>query len=454
MEILDFILVFDQNLFSQVRMTTPPTQCGRPGFDDIGKFARYLGNTSPIYYGDPNYGVVINDDSQVPSNPSGFLGSPIQGIPEGWYQGTSGCAGSGVLECPVVGDTPGCAYPGIPAGCTMTYSALSGSPVFFPGAWKQHQNPASILSCCTDQESNSSACAPDQCSDSPSGCQNAMKNLCLNSTQGPNALWEEPAPGFNGACDLYASSTAGVPYGPSGSTTTAGADFISAAVGNYFQYGGKVTDDTYFASKIPGLCAQYPGLCDSYLKSQCSALTLDQLNPELWKGRTYDSQGTIPLQACGCFLPPSQYAANFPIECQSSCAFPGAVPIGSGNPGQPAKQCQATECVIDNVTADYINSTGGNISIKQVCGQCSPDQPCACYFSNISVTGVDDPSISVNCQNCYNYDPSTGLAAQVECPGGGAGSGGTSKIFWWILGGVVGLLVLYFFWRVANRNFS
>ncbi len=301
-------------------------------------------------------------------------------------------------------------------------------------------------------------CAPDQCSESPGICQVAMKGLCINASGGPNTNWAAPS-GSNGNigyCDTYASVTSGVPYTPpGGKATTAAADFISSAVSSYFSNGGLPTDNTYFASKIPGMCAQYPGLCDSILSGVCSTLTQADLNPANWSGRNYDPQGVLPMQMCGCFLPTSQYSSNFPIECQSSCSFPGVIPIGSGNSQAPSKQCTATQCVIDDVTATYMATTGGAISIKQVCGQCTPSDPCACYFSGISVSGVNDPNIQTNCTTCYNYDATSGLSAQVPCPGAGS-SGSTTgkKIFYIGLGIVAFLLGVFLFWKITGRNFS
>lgn len=448
---------------------TPLTSCGRPGILDLSKYARTVSGEAqvPLYDGDLNYGIVTNGSSfSIPN----ISNQPIQGIPPGWYNppNQTSCAGSGNLECPVASNGSGCSYPGIPSAC-LTTEFGTGSLNFFPGTWPQRQTLTSIVSCCTDQASDTGTCAPDQCAESPGVCQEAMKSVCLGG--GPNTNWEYPlgtSPqnlGYRGACDAYVSATAGVPYTPtpggtggtcpsSPSASTTAEDFISTALCNYFTYGGKVTDDTYFASKIPSMCSQYPGLCDSILQGQCSSFTLDQLNPSSWASpsRQYDPQGLVPLQICGCFLPPSKYVPGLPVECQSSCSFPGVIPMGSGIPSKPAKQCAATQCVIDNITANYIDTTGGGINIKQVCGQCSSDQPCACYFSDVAASGVADPSISTNCQTCFNYDSTSGLSSQVPCPGSIPSPSG--KWFYIGLGVAAFFLVGYFIWRVANRKFS
>lgn len=447
-------------------MGTPVTQCGRPGYLDLSKFAAYTKGNSALITGDPNYGIIIGSSSDAPSGYS--LSSPVNGVPSGWVQPPSAeCNNSNAtVQCPLLDSVKGCHYYGLPGGCVYNNGSETS---FYSGQWSQATQPNNILSCCTNFANNSGQCAPDQCAESPGKCHAAMKGLCIGNAM--NSQWQNP--GIPGACDQYVQATSGVIDSvncPSGSTC--GADFIYSAVQNYFNTGGSPFDDTYFASKIPEMCSQYPGLCDSLLSGACQnpntlghTPTLNDLNPTTWaaKGRQYDPQGTVPIQACGCFLQPNQYSTNFPIECQSSCSFPGGVPLGSGNPNQPAKQCTATECVIDNVTANYINSTGGTIGISQVCGQCSGSgsstsgslpsvAQCACYFSDISASGVNAPDISTNCQTCYAYDSTSGLSTEIPCPGAGSTSSSGSKIFYIGLGLMLLALTIFFVWRMSSRK--
>jgi hypothetical protein len=106
--------------------------------------------------------------------------------------------------------------------------------------------------------------------------------------------------------------------------------------------------------------------------------------------------------------------------------------------------------VIDAVAANFINSSGGSISINQVCGQCSESDPCACYFSGITVSGVQDPKIQTNCTTCYNYNPVTGDSTEVQCPG--ASQKNNNKYFFFIgLGIVCVLLIGYLLWKIYRR---
>lgn len=441
------------------RMGTPLTQCGRPGYLDLSKFAAYSKGNTALITGDPNYGIIIGSSSDAPGGYS--LNYPVKGVPPGWVNPPdSQCNdANSTVECPLLNSVSGCTYYGLPGGCVYNDGNKTS---FYAGQWTQSTVPSNILQCCTNFASDPSQCAPDQCAASPGKCHAAMKSQCISTAL--NSQWQNPGSSgvtIPGACDQYVQATSGVIDSvncPNGSTC--GADFIYSAVQNYFNTGGTPFDDTYFASKIPEMCGQYPGLCDSPLAGACSTATLTGLNPSTWKGRQYDSQGTLPLQICGCFLPSSQYSSNFPTECQSSCSFPGTIPIGSGNPNQPAKQCTATECVIDNVTADYINSTGGTIGISQVCGQCSasslatlgpPSGRCACYFSDISASGVNAPDISTNCQTCYAYDSTSGLSTQIPCPGASSSSSGGSKYFYIGLGIMLFALAIFFVWKMSSR---
>lgn len=423
------------------------TVCGRPGVTDIGRFARFSAGKSPLITGDINYGFVISSAKDLPPGTPVPPGGVATSIPSGWFvgpesTGPNGCNVYGSpVECPIGNpkmSSEGCVYPYFPQGCILDYTQ-SSKPQFYPGSWPQYTDPQAQVLCCTDM-ANSGECAPDQCSASPGVCQASMKSLCLATTSpgvnGINGNWATPS-GLSGGCDQYAALTAGV-TSPSPSTNanasppssvcpngnSCGEDFVYSAVSNYFSQGGSPTDDTLFASKIPGLCSLYPGLCDPLLKQQCSTLSSGDLNPRLWSGRTYDSTGVLPVQICGCFIPPEVDTSTVPMECQSSCSFPGTIPIGA--PGGGALECTATECVIDGLTVNYINTTGGAVGITQVCGQCNAANPCACYFSGISISGVNDPiGISTNCQACYSYDPSTGTATPIPggCPALAGGSG-------------------------------
>lgn len=437
-------------------MGTPYTQCGRPDVIDISKFANYSSGNATQITGDINYGIIIEHTSDAPSNYT--LGPAMYSIPEGWVSPLDAkCSDpSGDLTCPVIGDTSGCAYYGVPSGCISNYK--STWPTIYPSEWPSlSSNPANAIQCCTNFASDSGTCNPNVCAESPAYCQAFMKSQCIGNF---NNTWQAPQ-GLAGMCDQYASATASVVDNnncPAGATC--GADFIFSAVQSYFQDNGTPFDSTYFASKIPGMCAQYPGLCDPLLKAACTSTqplgrvpTMADLNPALYAGlpgRQYDPEGVVPMQLCGCFLQPNQYVSAIPTECQSTCSFPGAVPIGSGNASQPAKQCSATQCVIDNVTANYINTIGGNISIKQVCGQCSASQPCACYFADIT-TGINAPDISTNCQTCFTYDSTSALATPVACPGAGS-SGKLSSTIFWIAMGLLGVgLMMFFVWKMSAR---
>jgi hypothetical protein len=402
--------------------------CKRPLQGDLGSFQPlYNDSTSnPVPgIGDPSYGYVINPDLWWGSYgcPSGT--TLVTSLPSGYYAGptTSQCqfpqGGSDPVGVPVycpIGYLPsnpaGCSYPWIPAGCAALMPnvniAENESPVMCAGSWTTQASTANKILGCSGLSFSSSQVLPDACPANTEWCPSFMAGVCT-----PDA-WASTA---NNACDVYATSARGVPSAIPG--LDASAALILEALRTWSASGGKPTDNTPFIAKAIKWCGQYPGVCDEVLTGACSSYSSKDLSPANYSGRSYDPHGTNALQMCGCFLPASQYVKPLATQCNATCAFPGAIPLSSNGPsvqGPPA-QCSTTECAIDDVVVDYINSPSAAITLSQVCGKPTNN---ACYFNGISANDPQDPDlqfqITTTCSTCFDYNPATYQATQVTCP--------------------------------------
>lgn len=160
----------------------------------------------------------------------------------------------------------------------------------------------------------------------------------------------------------------------------------------------------------------------------CSSFNTYDLNPEKWKGRKYDPDGTNLMKTCGCLLDPSKKAGNYvlnpqtgmTVACNTICSFPGTIPIYDPKT-KKAAQCDGTSCVMDNITINVMDSSAGAVNLDQYCGQCSDSKPCQCFFSNVKVNAVQSGTIKTqiqnNCEECYEYDSTTFKATKVPCSG-------------------------------------
>lgn len=108
-------------------------------------------------------------------------------------------------------------------------------------------------------------------------------------------------------------------------------------------------------------------------------------------------------------IPPSDYAV-----CDPLCLASGTV--GRYKDFLP-EVCNNTNCIIDNTTINFVNSTSGDISFNQVC---SSGNGANCYFSDNEVfntaSKIGKVKINQNCGRCFVYNPSSPFEpTEVDC---------------------------------------
>jgi hypothetical protein len=439
-------------------MQPPTSVCGRPLPTDISQYILYNNDgpaVPPSIIGDINYGIAYSGSFPKNSNGVPPLGPNLSAVPEGWYAPSSnlGCSKSGkTLGCPVGGySSGGCEYPFVPVPCTITNADVQ-KVIFRGSTWPQALVQENQVACCINEASDSSTCSPNQCSQNYTTCQPLMKQVCNSSFWGTSSA---------NVCDRYVSLTSSI-SDPTKEVcsegSSCGSDLVMSGINSFFSQGGKLTDNDPFVPKMINWCSKFPGLCNSVLSQQCSAYSLSDLSPSQYSGRSNDPQGTNLMQACGCFLPSTNYVSQVPIDCSAVCAFPGTIPLTT-------EGCQATECVIDNVTLDFVNSTGGSLNINQTCGTCSADNPCVCYFNGVDVSSTSGPiqaQISTNCKTCFNYPGGGNPPVQIPCPSTSSSIPSQAQsfifshktlfwiFFWTIIAVVIGVFV-FKFWRNSRR---
>lgn len=281
---------------------------------------------------------------------------------------------------------------------------------------KVMDNELSQVNCCSLASTSADDCDPSYCPNNTWTCKDIMVDKCgLNFNN-----WKSGGQ-YESQCDKYLATA----------PPEDASELIATAASSYFSSFTPVqaanNGDT-FMNKLISMCNMYPGTCDDILRQTCNGLTSSDLDPN-----NYPDNNPAVMQVCGCFLEPSQYnlpsvCAKLPnsqkIACNTMCNFPNSV-----KPLNPAtgelETCNTTECVIEDVTFNVINSTMGGINIDTVCTGCgttkSPcgENGCNCFFSNIVINEIGDSvplKIDGVCGNCYIYnedDPSE--TYQIPC---------------------------------------
>lgn len=169
-------------------------------------------------------------------------------------------------------------------------------------------------------------------------------------------------------------------------------DLISAAVQRYQEQGFTIGTMPGFQGFHPfqdflydNVCCPYAGLCQSMLRNEGEGKNMQQLsgNPELTKW-------------FGCYLPTSEYQDysvkyNIQPACTPVCNRISTIPEVGIN-GQP-QECKQSVCIIDNVTADLINSTiGGGVEVDQVCSGCTGGS-CTCMVTDVTID-IDNSTVN------------------------------------------------------------
>ena len=174
------------------------------------------------------------------------------------------------------------------------------------------------------------------------------------------------------------------------------------------------TDDlnTY----IYNVCSLYPGMCDTFLKSYCSALT-----PELL------TNDPSYIKWCGCYMPDSVYSKwtdlyGINLECTPPCNITGNIRV-SDEIGLP-KKCSQSTCVIDDISLTLAQSTAGTINFNQICGGCNFGT-CNCTITGLTIQGISSDFPSINIGNacmgtgskCYKETSENGVVISqlIDC---------------------------------------
>lgn len=184
-----------------------------------------------------------------------------------------------------------------------------------------------------------------------------------------------------------------------------------------------------FQTVLLDACIQIPGACETAQTQLCSSCSRAEIS---------DFSPLITL--CGCFAPSLQTSYGTTIgdinnvtpECDPLCSqqksakkrYTSGVKIGQ------AIQCDATICVIDNISIGASQSTTGGTAITQVCPSCSDassGNQCKCIV-NVSDSGIlqridglgqfsDDVVFNQFCPNalCLDVDPITQTVTPVAC---------------------------------------
>lgn len=177
-----------------------------------------------------------------------------------------------------------------------------------------------------------------------------------------------------------------------------------------------------FQTVLLEACVAIPGACDTTQTQMCQNCSRSEIA---------SSQPLLTL--CGCYSPSltsvygSEYG-NITPECDPLCSQQLAAKKRDSSTGMTL-ECQATICVIDNVSIGASNSSTGGTSFTQVCPSCVDGKgQCKCIVNvtNPNILGglssenqgLDDASTFYQyCPNalCLNTDPITQRVNVVPC---------------------------------------
>ena len=215
-------------------------------------------------------------------------------------------------------------------------------------------------------------------------------------------------------------------------------------------------------------CQDLPGVCEpmqNYMCSECDRASI-AANPSL-------------IRFCGSVAPPPDASSfynstlsNFNPACDPLCNRIDTVKTADYTTGI-AETCNASVCVIENVTINSISSTGTVPTFNQVCPACAGGQGnCICIIDATfegtipSMKGNNGETINNGiifnqyCPNsqCYVNNPKTGAFEQVEClgtlPKGNVNTQVQIPIWVWIVIAFIIILavVAIFAYRYSSTN--
>lgn len=304
-----------------------------------------------------------------------------------------------------------------------------------------------VLQCCT-QSSPPPNCAPTY-TPSGTGCACYMPTYCQGAPGAPPNMTDW---GAGGVCNTYFLQQG----------TSLPANTFKTLIGNVLT--GTYTPSNPWNTVAIEYCSKLPGMCDSTLENYCSTVTREQMVSD-----------PVAQNLCGCFMPQDLGHYPFlgqqtPVICDPVCST-ATVKQGQDSGGSWTQNtCKETICIIDDVTIDLVNSSGGNITFNQLCGGNCGSGPntgtacSSCYISGLTVSEVNSDTNGLNlAQNCTScYQGSTPVSCSTGEP---IASGFLQNLEQWIqehmtvIWGVLGSLVFLFvviiallIWRNARSK--
>lgn len=156
------------------------------------------------------------------------------------------------------------------------------------------------------------------------------------------------------------------------------------------------------------VCCPYPIICQQGLQATCRSQTMDSIsrNPQL-------------LGWCGCYLPEEQYTEYINTyginkSCVPACNSTNAIKLVSSN--NIYTPCTQGVCIIDDITINITNSSGGDISLNQLCN-CNN---CTCIVSGTDITAINsefgDININNKCGSFQCIDSNGNLTSCISTP--------------------------------------
>jgi hypothetical protein len=263
---------------------------------------------------------------------------------------------------------------------------------------------AMIKQCCSKPPTQNGTCAIQYCP-SGTGCISGMSRIC--SVLDENGNWDP-------SCDAYFSQE-------NSQTTLAFQQLMTAQLGN-----GKIYDvNNPFNKYASTYCPMLPGACDEVLQSYCSNVERGELvfDPTL-------------LNLCGCFMKPDNnhypfFNKQVPVSCDPVCVIASAQQSSGGQ----LARCEKTVCIIDDVSFNIVNSSGGKITFDQICGSSSTgnDARGQCFIDGVSINTINSSLAGVTigqmCGQCYAPGATAENPTTIPC----GGSGPTSIKKWVVL---------------------
>ena len=282
-----------------------------------------------------------------------------------------------------------------------------------------------IMTCCSQAgPKNPGDCAVGYCAMGPS-CVNDMARICKAQIL-KNGMWDD-------RCAIYYG-------GQIGNATEATLSFAQIMESQIKTT--SYTPNNPFNDIMTDVCPKLQGACDDSLVQYCAGTQRGEMlmDPKL-------------AAICGCFMPPDNnhypfFNKQIPVECDPVCNIAKIQQTSQGKP----LLCGKTVCIIDDVSFNIINSSGGNITFNQLCGNCSTNQGAdstgcgQCYIDGLSSNEINSVitngvTIDQMCGQCFAAGTNPEQATTIPCGGTGPNSSVSKK---WMIRFLVGIAAMFF----------